>query len=105
MMVAPKTALNPPVKPAEIMGPMNEKLVPWIHNSPQPTGPIRRHWMNVETPDANKDMETKKPVDSKSSFKAPAIINGGVIMATKIANKCWSAAKTVSFNGGRSFSP
>ena len=50
-------------------------------------------------------METKNPVVSKSNFNAPAIISGGVIIATKIANKCCKAAKIESFKGGRSFNP
>jgi hypothetical protein len=50
-------------------------------------------------------METKKPVVSRSSFSAPAIIKGGVMIATKIASRCWMAAKSVSFKGGRSSIP
>ena len=41
--VAPNTAGSPPAKPAAIMGPMNEKLVPCMQSRPQPTGPMRRH--------------------------------------------------------------
>lgn len=76
-----------------------------MHNSPVPIGPIRRHCMNVETPDANKAIDTRKPVVSKSRFNAPEIIRGGVIIATKIASKCWMAANKASFTGGLSSRP
>lgn len=72
---------------------------------PVPIGPTRRHWIKVETPDAKRALETRKPVVSKSRFNAPAIINGGVIIATKIANKCCKAAKKASLKGGRSSIP
>ena len=39
----PKIRGSPPDKPAVIIGPINEKLVPWIHSSPAPTGPNLRH--------------------------------------------------------------
>ena len=84
----PKIKGNPPKVPAEMMGPMNEKLVPWMHSSPVPMGPTRRHWMNVEIPEAKSAIDTRKPVVSKSSFNAPAIISGGVMIATKIASRC-----------------
>lgn len=98
--VAPNMAGNPPARPAVIIGPINEKLVPWIHNKPQPILPNRRHWINVATPDTMSDILTKKLVVSWSNCMALAIMSGGVIMATKIANKCCSAAKTVSRKGG-----
>jgi hypothetical protein len=74
-------------------------------SSPAPTGPKRRHCTKVETPEANKDMETRKPVFSTSSFKALAMIRGGVIMATKMASKCCKAANKASLKGGRSSTP
>lgn len=55
--------------------------------------PIRLHWIKVEIPEAKRDMDTRKLVVSKSSFNAPAMIRGGVMMATKIASKCCMAAK------------
>ena len=50
---------SPPVMPAEMMGPMKEKLVPWMHNSPVPMQPKRRHCTNVEMPEANSAMDTR----------------------------------------------
>jgi len=76
-----------------------------MHNNPVPIPPMRLHWMKVEMPEANNAMDTRKLVVSKSSFNAPAIIRGGVMMATKMANKCCMAAKIASRTGGRSFSP
>jgi len=102
---APNIRGNPPASPAVMIGPMKEKLVPWIQSNFAPTGPIRRHCMNVETPDAKSAIETRKPVVSRSSFKAPAIINGGVMIATKIASKCCKAANRASLKGGRSSIP
>ena len=87
-----------------MMGPINEKLVPCMQSRPHPINPTRRHWMKVEMPDANNAIDTKYPVVFRSSVKAPAIIKGGVIIATKIASKCCKAAKRVSRKGGRSFS-
>ena len=72
---APNIRGNPPASPAVMIGPMKEKLVPWIQSNFAPTGPIRRHCMNVETPDAKSAIETRKPVVSRSSFKAPANLN------------------------------
>ena len=88
-----------------MMGPMKEKLVPWMHSSPVPMQPTRRHCMKVETPEANKAMDTRKLVVSTSSFKAPAMMSGGVMMATKMASRCCNAAKRVSRSGGLSLSP
>ncbi len=34
-MQVPKISGSPPSIPAEMMGPINEKLVPWIHKRPQ----------------------------------------------------------------------
>ena len=101
----PKTKGSPPVNPAVMIGPINEKLVPWIHSNLAPTGPNLRHWMNVETPEANNAIDTKNPVVSKSNFNALAIISGGVMIATKIASRCWRAANKASFKGGRSSIP
>ena len=56
-------------------------------------------------PDTNNDMDIRKLVVSTSNPKAPDIINGGVIIATNIANKCCMAANKVSLNGGRSSNP
>ena len=90
---------------AEMIGPIKEKLVPWIQSRPHPIGPTVRHWMNVAMPETMSDMETRYPVVSKSSCRAPAIIKGGVTMATKIASMCCRAAKSVSFKGGLSSRP
>ena len=46
----PKIRGSPPANPALIIGPINEKLVPWIHNNPQPTGPTLLHCIKVEIP-------------------------------------------------------
>ena len=102
---APKITGRPPVNPAEMIGPMKEKLVPCMHSNPVPIPPIRLHCINVDTPEANNAMETKKLVVSISNFKAPAMISGGVMIATKMANKCCKAANKVSRKGGRSFNP
>ena len=40
---APKIADNPPVSPADMIGPINEKLVPWMQSRPHPINPTRRH--------------------------------------------------------------
>ena len=104
-MQVPKISGSPPSIPAEMIGPINEKLVPWIHKRPVPIPPIRLHWIKVEIPEAKRDMDTRKLVVSKSSFNAPAMIRGGVMMATKIASKCCMAAKMASRTGGRSFNP
>ena len=56
-------------------------------------------------PETKRDIDTRNPVVSKSNFNAELMISGGVIMATKIANKCCRAAKIVSRIGGRSFRP
>ena len=101
----PKISGRPPASPAEMIGPINEKLVPCIQSSPAPTGPIRLHCTNVDIPEAKRAIDTRKPVVSRSSFKAPAIISGGVMIATKIASKCCKAANKASFKGGRSSIP
>ena len=101
----PKISGNPPARPAEMIGPIKEKLVPCIQSNPAPTGPIRLHCMKVDTPEAKRAIDTKKPVVSRSSFNAPAIIKGGVMIATKMANKCCKAANNVPFKGGRSSMP
>lgn len=76
-----------------------------MHSNPVPIPPIRLHCINVDTPEANNAMETKKLVVSISNFKAPAMMSGGVMIATKMANKCCKAANKVSRKGGRSFNP
>jgi hypothetical protein len=58
-MVAPNMAESPPVRPAEMIGPMNEKLVPCTQSRPQPMPPTRLHWMKVAIPDTIRDMETR----------------------------------------------
>ena len=55
-----------------------------MQSRPHPIKPIRRHWTNVEIPEAINAIDTKQPVVSKSSFNAPAMTSGGVITATKI---------------------
>ena len=87
-IVAPKTLAKPPVKPAEMIGPIKEKLVPCTQSKPQPMPPNRRHCTKVAIPETIKLMETRYAVVSISRPKAPAMINGGVQMATKIASKC-----------------
>ena len=104
-MQAPNTAGRPPAIPAAIMGPMNEKLVPWMQSSPAPTQPIRRHWIKVDNPDAKSAIETRKPVVGTSSLMALAMISGGVTMATKMAKRCCKAAKNASRMGGLSCRP
>lgn len=84
---------------------MNEKLVPCMYSNLAPIGPKRRHCIKVETPEANRAIDTRKLVFSKSSFSAPAMIRGGVMMATKMASKCCTAAKRASLNDGRSSMP
>ena len=42
----------------------------------------------AKAPNARKDLEIKYLVVSKSNFNAPAIISGGVIIATKIDKRC-----------------
>ena len=58
-MQEPKIRGSPPSIPAEMMGPMNEKLVPWMQSSPVPSPPNLRHWINVDMPDANSAIETR----------------------------------------------
>lgn len=58
-MQVPKIRGSPPNRPAEMMGPMNEKLVPWMQSSPVPTPPMRLHWIKVERPEAKSDMDTR----------------------------------------------
>ena len=96
---------EPPTNPVAMIGPIKEKLVPWIQSSFAPIGPIRRHCINVDTPEAKRDIDTRKLVFSTSSFSALAMIRGGVMMATKIANRCCKAANRASLNGGRSSTP
>ena len=50
---------RPAEVPAEIIGLMNEKLVPCTLRSPEPTGPIRLIWMKVETPETISAMLTR----------------------------------------------
>lgn len=104
-IVAPKIAGRPPIEPAIIIGLMNEKLVPCTQSNPQPTLPYFLHWMNVAIPDTNNDIETRKLVVSISKPRAPDMISGGVMIATKIANRCCNAANSVSFRWGRSSKP
>ena len=104
-MQTPKINGRPPSMPVEMIGPMNEKLVPCMHSSPVPTPPIRRHWMKVDNPDAKRAIETRNPVVSWSSPSAPAMISGGVTIAMKIASRCCKAAKKASLSGGRSSMP
>ena len=63
-------------------------------------GPTLRHWIKVAIPETNSAIDTKNPVVSRSNFSAPAIISGGVMMATKMAKRCCKAAKRVSRKGG-----
>ena len=58
------------------------------------------HWMKVAMPETNNDIDTRKPVVSRSNCKAELMMSGGVMIATKIANKCCKAAKSVSRIGG-----
>ena len=88
-----------------MIGPINEKLVPWIQSNPAPIPPIRLHWTKVATPEANNAIDTKNPVVSKSNSKAPAMMSGGVTIATNMANRCCKAANNVSRKGGLSFKP
>ena len=50
-------------------------------------------------------VNTKNPVVSKSNSKAPAMMSGGVTIATNMANRCCKAANNVSRKGGLSFKP
>ena len=104
-MHEPNMSGSPPASPALIMGPMNEKLVPCTHSSPVPINPKRRHWMKVETPEANRAIDTRKPVVSTSSESAPDMMSGGVIMATNMASRCCKAANSASFSLGLSSRP
>ena len=56
-------------------------------------------------PETNNDIDIRYPVVSKSNCNSELIMSGGVMIATKIANRCCTAAKMVSRKGGRSFSP
>ena len=58
-MQEPKISGSPPIVPAAIMGPIKEKLVPWMQSNPVPNPPNLRHWMNVEMPEANNAMDTR----------------------------------------------
>ena len=58
-MQEPNISGRPPAMPALMMGPMNEKLVPWIHSRPVPMQPNRRHCTKVEMPDAKSAIDTK----------------------------------------------
>lgn len=51
--------------------------------------------MKVAKPETKSDIETRKPVVSRSNFKAELMMSGGVMMATKMANRCCKAAKSV----------
>ena len=88
-----------------MIGLMNEKDVPWMQSSPVPTGPNLRHWTKVASPDTKSDIETRKPVVSRSNFSAELMMSGGVMIATKMASRCCKAANSVSRRGGRSFRP
>ena len=101
----PKINGNPPTIPVAMIGPIKEKLVPWMQSSLAPITPKRRHCIKVDTPEAKRDMETRKLVFSTSSFKALAMISGGVMIATKIAKRCCKAANKASLKGGRSSTP
>ena len=101
----PNISGSPPTNPVAMIGPIKEKLVPWIQSSFAPIGPIRRHCINVDTPEAKRDIDTRKLVFSTSSFSALAMIRGGVMIATKIASRCCKAANRASLNGGRSSTP
>ena len=105
MIQAPNIAGKPPVKPVAIIGPMKEKLVPWIQRRPVPIPPTRLHWIKVDIPEAKSAIETRKPVVEISSLRALAMIKGGVTIATKMANKCCNAANNASLTGGLSFKP
>ena len=61
--------------------------------------------MKVAMPETNNDIDIRYPVVSKSNCNSELIMSGGVMIATKIANRCCTAAKIVSRKGGRSFSP
>lgn len=56
-------------------------------------------------PETNKDMETRKPVVSRSKRSAELMMSGGVMIAANTANKCCKAANNVSLRGGRSYRP
>ena len=58
-MHEPNISGRPPVMPAAMMGPMNEKLVPWMQSSPVPRQPNRRHCTKVEMPEANSAIDTR----------------------------------------------
>ena len=55
----PKINGNPPTIPVAMIGPIKEKLVPWMQSSPVPSPPNLRHWINVDMPDANSAIETR----------------------------------------------
>jgi hypothetical protein len=71
-----------------MIGLMNENDVPWMQSSRAPTGPMRRHCTKVARPETKSDIETRNPVVVKSNFRAELMIRGGVMIATKIANRC-----------------
>ena len=77
------------------------KLVPCRLNSPEPTGPMRRDWMKVATPETISDMEIRKGTRSPRSSAWP-MINVGVAMATTLASRCCTAASRLRPNEGRS---
>ena len=67
---------------------------------------MRLHCMNVQTPETNSAMDIRKPFTVASSILSPpAISKGGVIMPTKTAKRCWTAAKNAAGAGGRSSIP
>ena len=58
-MHEPNIRGSPPAMPAAMMGPMNEKLVPWMQSNPVPMHPKRRHCTKVEMPEANRAIDTR----------------------------------------------
>ena len=55
----PNTNARPPVVPAAMIGPMNEKLVPCMQSNPVPMKPKRRHCIKVAMPEAMSAIETR----------------------------------------------
>ena len=84
---------------------MNWKDVPCTQSSFAPTGPSRRHWMNVQMPETKSAMEIMNAFTSPEVPNAEQMMIGGVMMPTKIASRCWSAANSDSKNGGLSSMP
>ncbi len=63
-----------------------------MQSSPSPTGPKRRHCTKVETPEANKDMETRKPVFFYIQFQGTCYDKRRCYYGYKMASKCCKAA-------------